>query len=140
MVQKPSSEEWTVVQNDKKKKKREGKVGKKGNNLPDPKTPKAKKAKRRLRPEVIELRPAEGKTYAEILGGIRNRFDPTKCGTGIKAIRKTRSGDVLIEIRKTAAEGRQGFTDALKEELGESGSARLPGRHWRSGTWTVARL
>ena len=73
---------------------------------------------RQIRPEAIALRPAEDKTYAEILGGIGSRVDPTKCGTKIKAVRKTRSWVVLIEIRKTTAEGRQGFTDALKEALG----------------------
>ena len=128
-VQKPPSEEWTVVQNDKKKKKKEeeGKGGKAGKTLPDPKTSQKKRAKRRLRPEAIALRPAEGKTYAEILGGIRSKVDPKKSGTEIKAVRKTRSRtrDVLIEIRKTKAEGKQGFTDALKEALGESGSVRV---------------
>ena len=124
-VQKPSPDEWTVFQNDKKKKKKEGKGLKQGNTMSVPKTPKTNKAKRRPRSEAIALRPAEGKTYAEILGGIRSRVDPTKCETEIKAVRKTRSGDVLIEIRKTTAEGRQGFTDALREALGESGSVRV---------------
>ena len=87
--------------------------------------PKAKKAKRRLRPEAIALRPAEGKTYVEILSGIRCRVNPTKCGTEIKAVRKTRSWDVFIEIRKTTVEGRKGFTDALKEAIGESSSVRV---------------
>ena len=56
---------------------------------------------------------------------IRSRVDPTKCETEIKAVRKNRSGDVLTEIRKTTAEGRQGFTDALRKALGESGSVRV---------------
>ena len=43
-IPKPSSEEWTVVQKDKKKSKRDGNVGKEGNTLPDPKTSIAKKS------------------------------------------------------------------------------------------------
>ena len=84
-----------------------------------------KQAKWRLRPDAIAFRPAQGKTYAEILGGIHSKVDPKKSGTEIKAVRKTRSGDVLIGIRKTTAEGKQGFTDAVKEALGESGSVRV---------------
>ena len=40
-------------------------------------------------------------------------------------MRSTRSGDVLIEIRKTTAEGWQGVTDALKEALEEPGNIRV---------------
>ena len=102
-----------------------GKRRKGGKNLARSQNLPKKLAKRWLRLQAIALRPAVVKTYAEILGGIRSKVDPKKSGTEIKAVRKTRSGDVLIEIRKTTAEGKQGFTDSLKEALGESGSVRV---------------
>ena len=61
----------------------------------------------------------------ENLGGIHSRVNPTKGETEIKAVRETRSGDVLIQIRKTTAQERQGFTVALWGALGESGSVRV---------------
>ena len=63
-----------------------------------------KSARRHPRAEAIALKPAEGKTYADILGGIRSKVDLTKCDMGVKAIGKTWSGEVLIELIKPTTE------------------------------------
>ena len=60
-----------------------------------PKTPKAKQTNRWPRTEAIALRPADGKTYADLLGVIRSRVNPDKCGTEIRAVRKTKSGMMM---------------------------------------------
>ena len=66
-----------------------------------------------------------GKSYAEILGEIRSKVDPSKYDMGIKTIRKTRSGEVLIALIKPAAESKTSFTDASKNAIGEDVSVRV---------------
>ena len=44
---------------------------------------------------------------------------------GIKAIRKTRSSEVLIELIKPTTESKRSFTDALKNTIGEAVSVRV---------------
>ena len=44
---------------------------------------------------------------------------------GVKAIRKTRSGDVLIELIKLTIDSKRSFTDALKNAIGKADSVRV---------------
>ena len=64
-----------------KEEEEEVKRGQGGKNLARSRNLPKKQAKRRIRPEAIALRPAESKTYAEILCGIRSKFVPKKSGT-----------------------------------------------------------
>ena len=130
-AEKPASEEWTVVQKKTKKSKKSSqqqgqeKKGKGTGKAPPTPIISRKPAHRRPRSEAIALKPAEGKTYADILGGIRSKVDPTKSDMGVKAIRKTRSGEVLIELIKPTIESKRSFTDALKNAIGEATSVRV---------------
>ena len=48
-----------------------------------------------------------------------------KCDLGVKAIRKTRSGEVLIPLIKPTTASNRSFTDALKNAIGEAASVRV---------------
>ncbi|XP_033221089.1 uncharacterized protein LOC117175492 [Belonocnema kinseyi] len=75
----------------------------------------------KTRTEAIIIKPAEGKTYAQVLGEIRGNFKPENTNTVVKSIRQTRAGFVLLELDKES-KNQKGFTEALKNALGDQGT------------------
>lgn len=83
-----------------------------------------RKNNRRIRkkPEAVLIKPAEGKTYADILKNIKDKVDPESTETSIKRIRKTQKGDVLLVLAKTKE--KEKFIAALRENLNEAAEVR----------------
>ena len=77
----------------------------------------------RDRPEALLIKPAEGKTFAEVLTQVRRDANPASTGTEIRSIRRTRSEDVLLELGSKTT-NKEGFCEALRGVLGESASVR----------------
>lgn len=50
------------------------------------------------RPEAILIMPAEGNTFANVLGRIRSEVSPSDIGANVSVLRKTWSGDILEEL------------------------------------------
>ena len=50
----------------------------------------------RTQTEALLIRPEQGKTYVEILRVIQRSVKPEDVKEGIKAIRETKAGDVLV--------------------------------------------
>lgn len=50
--------------------------------------------------EAVLIKPAEGKSYAEVLGGIKSKLKLGETKTCIRSIRLTTNGAVLLELGK----------------------------------------
>lgn len=95
------------------------------------KTEKARKLKKKgrvkkrltARADAILIKPQPGKTYADVLGSIRKEASVQKAGAELKAIRQTRSGDVLIELGPSG-KGKSGLTDAIKKVVDKGAKVR----------------
>ena len=66
------------------------------------------------------LKPAEGKTYADILSTIRTAVKPEDSGIEVRSIRQTRASQVLLELKGSTATSRAIFSDALKAATGDN--------------------
>lgn len=58
------------------------------------------------------------------MGSIRTSAVPEECGVGVREIRRTRAGDVLVELRRTTAEARTRFFEAVQKAAVGVSSAR----------------
>nr|XP_044248685.1 uncharacterized protein LOC123002501 [Drosophila takahashii] len=54
----------------------------------------------RSRPDAVLVRLTEGKSYAEVLRDLRNSVKPENDVSNILSIRKTKSGDMLLELSR----------------------------------------
>lgn len=132
---KTDSGEWTVVS---KKTKQASGQKKKGSENASTKTEPAKTPKKdaaavsakrpkkkrtRVRSEAVLIRPADGKTYADVLGEIRRNVKPEETETEIRCIRQTRAGDVLLELGHKS-KNREAFSSAVKKAVGQAGDVR----------------
>lgn len=88
-----------------------------------PKTPRGP----RQRPDAILVKPLSGKTYADVLGEIRRNAKPEEKGTIIKALRKTKTGDLLVELGQSdpGAQSHGEFQKDLQSVLGNSATVRV---------------
>lgn len=89
-----------------------------------PKPPQAKNATKRKKPrsEAILIKPSEGKSYADILRAIRGGIKPEDTDTEVKGVRKTRAGDVLLELG-AKTKNKEGFATSVRAALGEAASS-----------------
>jgi hypothetical protein len=75
------------------------------------------------RPDALLIKPSEGKSYADVLSEIRQKVKPEEKGAVIKALRKTRAGDLLIELGQSSGSNSDLSTD-LQSALGTNASVR----------------
>lgn len=68
-------------------------------------------------------KPAQGKTYAELLKSIKNSVDPHEHKVEFKSIRKTRDGGVLLELDRNSGHCPK-FTAAVKAAVGTNGAVK----------------
>lgn len=117
---------WTEVVGNKKRKRqkrknKEMKLAQSENPKPV-RTNSAKRQRRKTKPDAILLKPAEGKTYADIVGAIHANVKPSEMGIDVKSVRRTKSGGVLLELGKSTAENRATFSKSLTAVVGKSSS------------------
>lgn len=79
---------------------------------------------RKAKPEAVILKPAAGKTFADVLSTVRKAVNPDSCGVRVKAVRQTRTGEVLLELGRSSKESRAAFSEALKGAVGAASSVR----------------
>ena len=109
-------EEWRTVTRKSARKLPENESKNQANKEKKKRKPKAKTA-------AIIIRPKDGKTYAEVLDSLKKNVKPEESKADIRSVRKTRAGDVLLELGvKTEDIG--GFEKALQEVLGTSGDIK----------------
>lgn len=115
-----SRREKRQKQKDKKEELRRQAVAVTAHPVAAPPTLTQKKPKRRgrTRPEALLIKPAGGRSYAEVLGEIRSKAKPEDSETEVKAIRQTRSGGVLLELG-AQSKNLANFREALKVILGD---------------------
>ena len=73
------------------------------------------------RTETVLVKPAEGKSYADVLQKIEVGVDPSATNTVFKTIRCTRGGDVLLELQST--QNKAEFSEAVKQAVGTDAAA-----------------
>ena len=78
---------------------------------------------RRLRPEAVLIKTAEGMSYASILRRLKKRVNPDELGATAQGIRETRSKDLIVEL-KCSKKDRERLDTVLKESVGASGTVR----------------
>ena len=63
--------------------------------------PEAKKPDwpRRGRPDEVQIKPVEGVSYAAIVKNLKKHVKPDELGVTVHGIRKTRSKDLLVELK-----------------------------------------
>ena len=117
----PSEEKWTVTNSKKGRKQQQQQqqqlqkqqLQQKQQKQMQEKKPKGTKL------DAIVLKPAEGKTYADILSTIRTAVKPEDSGIEVRSIRQTRAGHVLLELRRSTTPSRASFSEALKGATGD---------------------
>ncbi|XP_046599987.1 uncharacterized protein LOC124295147 [Neodiprion lecontei] len=81
----------------------------------------AKEGKRRprkpVRPDAVLIKTAGGANYAEALRRVKSQVDPEKMGVHISAVRRTREGDMLLELK--GPNGAQALKAAVIGVLGD---------------------
>jgi type II secretory pathway pseudopilin PulG len=88
-------------------------------------TKKKKKRAPRKRTQAIVIKPAQGKSFADVLKDVHGDFTKEKPATDIKCIRKTRGGDVLVELAsKPGDEEFQAFSQKIRQAVGQNGAVR----------------
>lgn len=87
------------------------------------KKPKKKRASKQ-RPDALLIKPTSGKTYADVLGEIRQKVKPEEKGAVIKSLRKTRAGDLLVELGDSSGTKAE-FGADLQSILGANASVRI---------------
>lgn len=100
-----------------------GEVGK----IPERANPRTKRNRRekgppRTRPDAVLIKPAEGKSYAEVLKELRERIKPEDVGAEVSRIRQTRAGDILVELGAETKD-KVAFGAALNAVLQEKATA-----------------
>ena len=105
-------EEWVEVPKKKDLRKRKGK---KPSKMPE--------KPRRVRPEAVLIKPAEGMSYALILRELKKRVNPDELGVTVQRIREIRSKDLLVEL-KCSSKSKGRLDTAFKEAVGARGVVR----------------
>ena len=78
------------------------------------------KPRRRQRFEALLIKPAEGKSYAEVFSDIKAKINPVATGKDIRSIRQTKGGEILQELGRETKD-LQAFSDEVKTALGKTG-------------------
>ena len=107
---------------ERKKKKKEGKRGK-DEDKSRPNATKKKKTVPRKRDRAVAIKLPTGRTYADILGAIRTQVQPEELGAKIRSVRKTKTGDVLVEL-KEPSDKIGSFSQEVRRVLGEQAKVR----------------
>lgn len=76
--------------------------------------------KQRTKPDAVIIRPAEGRSYAEVLKDLRSKIK-TDDSIKMKSVRKTRNGAILLELER-GEKVRPEFVQKLKESIRETAS------------------
>ncbi|XP_046742524.1 uncharacterized protein LOC124409152 [Diprion similis] len=74
--------------------------------------------RRQARPDAVLIKTSGSANYAEVLRTIKRQVDPEKTGAQITAVKKTRGGDVLVELKRGSS-GVQALRDAVAGALGQ---------------------
>ena len=75
------------------------------------------------KPDAVLIKPAQGRSFSEVLAGIRKDVKPETAGAVIRSVRKTRSGDVLVELGSGTTD-KAAFENAIRAAVGESATVR----------------
>lgn len=81
---------------------------------------KARRKTQKVIKDAIALKPAAGKSYAEVLAEVRQTVRLEELGATIKNIRKTRGGEALLEV-VGETESKKKLTEAFETAIGDAG-------------------
>lgn len=78
---------------------------------------KGKTARKRVRSDALVIK-AEADTYAEVLKAMRGENRLSSMGADVKSIRRTRTGEMMVVLKKDAAEKGASYKALAQEVLG----------------------
>lgn len=107
-----NTNEWTKVEKKKV-----------GRNIADKKTEEKVKHQKRLRPDAIIIKAAEGSSYADILRKIKTDVSLKTIGDAVTTIRRTATGDLLLQLKNTS-EKTASYRSSINEALGSEVEVR----------------
>lgn len=99
------------------------KIEKKKGRIKEKKTPKKIKHYKRLRPDAIVIKAAEGTSYADILRKIKTDVSLKSIGDEVTTIRRTVNGDLLLQL-KNNSENTASYRSSINEALGSEAKVR----------------
>jgi hypothetical protein len=77
------------------------------------------------RSDVVLIHPSAERTYAQILGTLKEKMKPEESGAVVKSIRKTQNGAVLLELGKETND-KEAFRRSIQAAIGNAGQVRSP--------------
>lgn len=86
--------------------------------------PKAKKRQKPIKPDALVIKTCGDTSYADILKQVKRDPKLNVLGENVKNIRKTGSGELLLELNKPAHQNTTEFRDAIKNVLGTVAEVR----------------
>lgn len=113
----PEDPDWKEVVGRRKRKQNESTAQKRPQGIANEKPRKIRSERKpRERPEAALIKPAEGSSYAEVLQNLRQCVMSDENKTEVRAIRKTKTGALLLEMDK-GEKATPEFWEALKSNL-----------------------
>ena len=114
--------EWQIAtnkkqQNSKAKKKTENQAESSRESKEQAARKKEKPRQPKQRREAVLIKPGEKSSYADVLRGIREKVKPEQTEAMIRSVRKTKNGDVLLELLN--GEKKDQLCGAIKDSLGD---------------------
>ncbi|XP_046481057.1 uncharacterized protein [Neodiprion pinetum] len=78
--------------------------------------PRGENKRKPVRPDAVLVKVAGGSNYADVLKKIKGGVHPEKTGANITAVKRTRGGDVLLELK--GGSGARALSEAVRGVLG----------------------
>lgn len=116
---------WNVVKPKTSRKKKNEEEGSQVSSQPKapPKARERERKGKKPRNAALLIKPGEGRSYAEVLGAIRKSIRPEDTKTEIRSIRRTKQGEVLMELGAGTGDG-TAFEGTVKELLEGAATVR----------------
>lgn len=80
---------------------------------------------RKRRDNVVLIQPGAERTYAEILGTLKEKMKPEESGAVVRSVRKTQNGAVLLELGKETTD-KEAFRRSIQNAIGDAGQVKSP--------------
>uniref|UniRef100_A0A6V7L7M5 CCHC-type domain-containing protein n=1 Tax=Bracon brevicornis TaxID=1563983 RepID=A0A6V7L7M5_9HYME len=87
--------------------------------VPRKKTQEKNQLVRRERPSALILKPNGSATYADIVSEVKKDAALTQVGEAVKEVRKTKDGNVLLILKKNAADKVAEYSSAISDALAD---------------------
>ena len=89
--------------------------------------------------EAITIKASTSETYADVIKQMKNKIDPTEIGVEIKGIRRTKTGELLVNFKKGDGQAEK-LRKALGNMLGDDVTEGLHARPRCARRWSGSSI